>query len=632
MPRITPYSGKDVIKVKTSADPDPRVRNARWWTEKNQTELAGSVFAIADYLRRQQSYRQQQAALFARLYSNLPIWNFRGVNLTKLNPQYRFPNERPTLNVVAMCIDALISRMVQSKPKPMFLTNSGDYKKRKLAKDLNRFIDGEFYRCNVYALGEQILRDSMTLGDGFIKIIETDDGKVGVERKLCTQLFVDESDGMYGFPQQMHELEVVDRDVLTGLFPDKKKAIMEADAAYFDSSAESTGGIVSQVMVCESWHLRSTTESKDGRHVIALHNELLSDDKDFDEDDFPFSKLPYAPRTLGYFSQGMPERLMGLQNEINRILYTIQQSLHLCGIPKWMVEQGSEVVSSHINNMIGGIIKYQGTMPELRVAQCVPQELYLQLERLVQYSFNQEGISMMAAASQKPAGLDSGAALREYDDLQSDRFAYLSQRYEGWYLDLARKMFAKAKSIALRDGEYSTIYPGKNSLFVIDFPKDELKDSEFIIQAYPVSALSKNPAQRKQEIIDLMQAGLLDPTEGRRLLDYPDLQQEEDLLNAPKERILMVLDKMIDDGEYSSPEPDMNLGMAKTLVVQYQNKYAQENLEEEKMDLLRQFSAQLDAIQMAMTPPVEPMGGGAIPPQANPMPTPVSPIVPNIAA
>lgn len=630
MPKITPYSGKDVIKVKTQTDPDPRVQNSRWWLEKSSKELAACVFSIAKYLRDRQAYRQQQAALFARLYSNLPIWNFRGVNLTKLNPQYKFPNERPTLNVVAMCIDALISRMVQSKPKPMFITNAGNYKKRRLAKDLNRFIDGEFYHCKVYEIGEQILRDAATLGDGFIKIMETDDKKVGIERKLCTQLFVDESDGMYGFPQQLHELELVDRDVLAGLFPEKKSAIMNAEAAYFDSSAESEGGIVSQVIVCESWHLKSTADSKDGRHVIAINNETLFDEKEFEDDDFPFVKLPYAPRTLGYFSQGIPERLMGIQNEINRLLYTIQQSLHLCGIPKWLVEDGSKVVSSHINNIIGGIIKYQGVMPELKVAQSVPQDLYMQLERLVQYAFNQEGISMLSAASQKPAGLDSGIALREYDDLQSDRFAYLSQRYERFYLDLASKMFDRARKIVDREGTYSTVYPGKTALHIIDFPIDELKDTEFIIQAYPVSALSKSPPDRKQEIIDLMQAGLIEPQEGRRLLDYPDLQQHEDLLNAPEERILMVLDAMIDDGEYSPPEPDMDLSLAKRLVVQYQNKYAQENLEEEKMDFLRQFSIQLDAMQMAAMPP--PMSSPGITPQAGPESQPISPIVPNIAA
>jgi len=624
--KITPVDKKNVINAKTSSkkDPDPKVANSRWWLLDKDIELAQSLFGVVKYLKENQGWRQHQAALFARLYGNLPIWNYLGINLSKLNVQYRFPSERPTLNVVQSCTDALVSRMVQSKPKPMFLTTGGDYKKRRLAKDLNKFIDGEFYQCKVYEKSEFLLRDAIILGDGLLKVYETDDCRVGLERTLCTEVFVDESDGMYGSPQQMHQLKVVDRDMVAAMYPKEKGAIMTVEPAYFDSSTENRNTIVSQIMVCESWHLKSGVKAKDGKHVIAIGNAVLFKE-DYDEPDFPFVKFPYSPRTLGYWSQGLSEQLMGLQSEINKLLFTIQQSLHLCGIPKWLVEDGSKVVSAHINNQIGGIIRYQGTPPSLQVAQCIPQELYLQLERLVQYAYQQSGISMLAAASQKPQGLNSGTALREYDDLQSDRFAFLSQRYEKAHLDLAQKVFSLARKIAKREGKYETIYPDKRAIEKVILPLDDLKDEDFIIQAYPTSALSKNPAERKQEIIDLMQAGLIPPDEGRRLLDYPDLQQEEELLNAPEERILKVLDDIVEEGKYITPDPFMDIQKAKAKSVQYINKYVMEDLEEEKMDLLRTFSTQLTTLEQAAMPP-QPQ---AMPP-ANPTPTPTSPMVPNV--
>lgn len=628
MPKITPYDGKTTVRVGgKNTDPDPKTQNARWWLEKQPNKLAESLFGVVKFLKVNQIWRQHQAALFARMYGNLPIWNYLGINLTKLNVQYKFPNERPTLNVVQSCVDALVSRLTQSKPKPMFLTTGGDYRKRKLAKDLNRFIDGEFYQCKAYEMGEQILRDALIMGDGVVKIYRTDDKRVGLERILCTELFADESDGMYGRPQQIHQLKIIDRDIVAGMFPSAKGAIMSAQTAYFDSSTENVQSIASQIMVCESWHLKSSEESTDGLHVIAIDGAILEKEQ-FDDDDYPFVKLPYAPRTLGYWAQGLPEQLMGLQNEINRLLYTIQQSLHLCGIPKWLVEDGSKVVSAHINNQIGGIIKYQGTAPVLSVAQCVPQELYAQLERLVQYAYQQSGVSMLAAASQKPAGLDSGAALREYDDLQSDRFAYLSQRHENFYLEMGKKIFNQARKIAQEEGKYETIYPGKASISKIDFPKEVIDgEDDFIMQAFPKSAYSNYPAQRKQEIVDDMQAGILSPDEGRRLLDFPDLKQEQDLMNAPEERILKILDEMIEDGKYSPPDPFMDLGLAKKLVVQYYNKYLQEDLEEAKADLLRTFSTQIDQMQQAAMPP--PMPGAPGQPQAAPMPPPTSPMLPN---
>lgn len=629
MPKIEGYKPPPTIKL-GKQDPDPKTRNFRWWLISDSREMSSSLFSVVKYLKENQGWRQHQAALFARLYGNLPIWNYLGVNLTKLNVQYKFPSERPTMNVIQSCVDALISRMTQSKPKPMFLTSGGDYKKRLLAKQSNKFIDGEFYQVNAYEKGEQVLRDALILGDGLFKVYtDHEERKVCVERVMCTENFVDESDGMYGYPRQWHQLKIMDRDVLAAMYPKKEAEIMNCPPAYFDASNENRTTISSQIMVCESWHLRSSKNADDGRHVIAIDTAVCFDE-DYKEDDFPFVRFPYAPRELGYWSQGLPEQLMGLQNEINRLLYTIQMSLHLCGIPKWLVEDGSKVVSAHINNQIGGIIRYQGTPPVLEVAQCVPQELYQQLERLIQYAYQQSGISQMAAASQKPQGLNSGAALREYDDLQSDRFAYLNQRYEKFYTELGKKMFLEARQIARTYGQYETVYPGKDSISKIDFPKAMLDDDDFIIQTFPVSKLSKDPPQRKQEIIDLMQAGLIEPTEGRRLLDYPDLQQEEDLLNAPEERILQILDEIVEDGKYTPPDPFMNLQLAKTLVLQYYNKYMQENLPISKSNMLRTFSQQIDLLmQKAMAPQLM---GAAGAPQAPPQPMAPSPMVPNIAA
>lgn len=635
MPKV--YGRKELPTVRVAggkSDPDPKVANARWWLSDNKTELAGALFGVVKFLKENQGWRQKQAALYARLYGNLPIWNYLGSNLNNLNVQYKFPSERPTMNIVQSCVDALISRLTQSKPKPMFLTMGGDYRKRRVAKQANQFIDGEFYQCNAYELGEQVLRDSMILGDGLFKVIETEKQRVGLERVLNTEVFVDESDGMYGSPQQMHQLKIIDRDVVSAMFPNKVGSIMNAQPAYFDATTENRNSISSQIMVCESWHLRSGPNTKDGRHVIAIDTDVLLDDDTWDNDDFPFVKLPYAPRTLGYWAQGLPEQLMGLQNEVNRLLYTIQMSLHLCGIPKWLVEDGSKVVSAHINNTIGGIIKYQGTPPVLEVAQCVPQELYGQLERLIQYAYQQSGISQMAAASQKPAGLNSGAALREYDDLQSDRFAYLSQRYEKFYTELGKKMFLQAQKIAERDGKYETIYPGKDSIMKIEFPKDLIKgEDDFIIQTFPVSKLSKDPPQRKQEIIDLMQAGLIEPQEGRRLLDYPDLQQEESLLNAAEERILKILDEIVEDGKFTPPDPQMDLGLAKKLCLQYYNKYMQENLPEKKAAMLRTFNDIIDQMnqqaQDAQMAQMQQMAMAAQP-QAPPQPMQPSPMVPNV--
>jgi hypothetical protein len=330
---------------------------------------------------------------------------------------------------------------------------------------------------------------------------------------------------------------------------------------------------------------------------------------------------------------------MGTQMEINSLLYTISKSMKLTGVPRIFVEQGSKVVKSHLNNDIGSIITYSGTKPQYEVAPCVPQELYAQLERLIQYGYQQCGVSALDAGAKKPAGLDSGEAIRVYDDISTDRFNTVSRRYDDMFIDLAYLVLDLAKDICDRDKEYSTVYPGKNSVREINLPDADLMDNPYIIQCFNMSSLPRDPAGRMQKITEMVQAGMITIKEGRRLLDYPDLEQMEKLANASEERIFCILDEIIEDGKYTSPDPFMDLQLATELVVSYINLYTKARLEEDRCEMLRTFFTQIQAIKQAAMPPAMPPNGspGAMqappgaagPPQATAAPLPQSPLVPN---
>ena len=115
----------------------------------------------------------------------------------------------------------------------------------------------------------------------------------------------------------------------------------------------------------------------------------------------------------------------------------------------------------------------------------------------------------------------------------------------------------------------------------------------------------------------------------------PDLEENEKLDNASEERIFQILDKIVEDGEYTMPDPFLDLPLATTLTVQYINLYLAANLEEKKADLLRKFFTQVQTLIQGAQPVVPPMGPGAPggpTPTANPMPAPTSPLIPNTNA
>jgi hypothetical protein len=626
--RITKHDPIKAANKGQSSKPEIKDNYAfqgKWWDLKKERDMVGTIFSVVSYLKTNQTWRQQQAALFARLYGNMPLYSWLGVNLNKINAQYKFPSDRVTLNVIQSCCDTLKAKIAQSKPRPVFLTSGGDYKKRKLSKELNKFCDGELYRLKANEILQQVCMDSFILGTGIVKIFEKDK-KVAIERTLCTELFVDEVESLYGNPRQLHQLKLIDRSQLCGMFPDHKVMIMAAEAGQFDASGEASRSIADQIMVVESWHLRSSEDSKDGKHVISINNGVLLEEK-YEKSCFPFVFFNYAPRTLGFWAQGLAEQLMGLQNEINKLCYVIQQSINLIGVPRVFVEDGSKVVSAHINNQIGAIVKYQGTKPIYEVAPCVPAEIYQERDRLVQYSYRISGISEMQASAMKPAGLDSGEAIKAYDNISSDRFAITAQNYEKMFIDLAYQIIDKAQQIYKEEGSYSTVAPGKNAVKKIDFPDFNLEKDDFIIQCFPESSLPKEPAGRLDEVQKLMQAGMISPKIGKQLLHFPDLDFYEDISNAPLDYIEESLDKMIEEGIYTPPEPYDDLSQALQFAIWYYARAKRDNAEESKLELIRQYIHDVTDLQQAAIPPQQPV---APQPQAQPEQGPTSQLLPNV--
>ncbi len=620
---------KNKVTFKTSAAPNGANVLQQWWLEKKSDMAAAQMLTSAAYLKETQAYRYRQTAVYARLYGNQSLYSFAGTNINKMDQTFGLPQERPTFNLIQSVTDTLVSRISQSRPQPVFLTDNGDYKQRNLAKKLNNFILGEFYKTDAYDKSTTILRDALVAGTGVAHIYETPDSRVGLERVLLTELLIDPNEAMYGDPRQLYRIKLVDRQVLEASFPEHADKIALAAKGLPDNSTDASKTVSDLVMVIEGWHLRSGKDYKDGRHCLAISTGYLIDE-DYNKDFFPFSFMHYSSRLLGFWSQGVAEQLMGTQMELNSILWTISKAIKLVGVPKVFVEDGSKVVSAHLNNEIGTIIKYRGIKPEYT-------ELYAERDKLIQYGYQQSGVSALQASSQKPQGLDSGEAIRTYDDISTDRFASLARRYDNFFIDLTYQILDLAKEIAEREGKYSTVYPNKNGTKEIDLPKAVLMtEDEFVVQCFTQSSLPKDPAGRLAKVTEMAQSGMISLQEARRLLDYPDLEQVEKLANAGEERILQILDDIVETGKYVPPDPFIELELATTLTTQYINMYAGAKLEESKAQKLRDFYSQVQTIKTAAMQPTAPVPGasGAVAP-GQPSPTavpqapPTSPLLPN---
>lgn len=644
MPKITPNSKKpgrstdrETIVAKTRDKPKHAdLKSFQWWkVPKNEPQrLCDETIATANYLQKTQQYRIRGASIFSTIYSGKPLMNY-ALNSSLLDKSKQLPVRRPTMNVTQSCIDTLVSRITQTRPKPVYLTDGGNYKERTLSKNMNQWIAGEFHRNKAYELGTMTLRDGCVFGDGFIKVFEQDK-RISLERTLSTELFADKNDSWYGSPRQLAQFKLADRGMLEASFPDAKLSIEKSDKAVVDGSGESTETISDQIITVEMWHLPSGKGAEDGRHVIVCSAGVILDEA-WGKDYFPFVKMPYNPHAVGFFSQGLCEMLMGTQLGIDTILRTISEAMNLVGVPRVFIDEMSKVLETALNNNIGTIVKYRGVKPSYEVAPCMPVECYEHLMRLIQFAYQISGISALAASAQKPAGLNSGEAIRSYDDLQSDRFAALSRRYDGMYVELAQIMTDMGADIVKKYGSYSTVYPSKDGTREVDFPKAALLKDSFVIQCFDESSLPRDPAGRQARLSEMLASGEITLAEFRRLSGFPDLKQSDQLANALEERILKILDSIVEDGTDPVKKLDIYLldptDMAITIGVQYINLYSNANLEEAKMQKLRDFVSWIQSKKMQALPPqpaVMPgQEGSAQGPNA--LPAPVPPQAPHSA-
>lgn len=635
--------GRDVPVVKYNGETEKAGIKSKWW-EQPEGEMHAHIFGVVKQIREKQSHRTLNNLRFARLYANMEILGLQAGLFAQVADPKSFLTNRMSFNVIAACIDTASSKIGKQKTRPLFLTEDGDWSLQRRAELLTRFMEGSFDSMGtgtgdnrtLYGIGRRAFVDAAVFGTGVAKFYVDEAEKcVKAERCLVEEIVVDENEGMYEGPRQLHQEKLVHREVLIDLFPKHAEKIRAAasglDAKYLGQSS------ADMIKVVESWHLPSKADKSDGKKVIAIDGCTLDCD-DWKRDYFPFLFQRWKPRLLGFYGSGIAEELVGIQLEINKTLRTIAMAQHLMAVPQTWLEMSNKVNVKQIDNEIGGVKFYTGAPPIFATPSAMPSEVYSHLENLYRKAFEVVGISQLSAASAKPAGLNAAVALREYQDIESERFALVQQRYQDFYIEAAYMTMDLMEDLGnpkvrVADGSATKEISWKDAR--ID--REKLK-----IRAYPTDVLPSQPAGKLQKVQELMQAGFFDKEESMELLDFPDLKHVVSLKVSSRQNIRRILEKIVETGDYISPEPYTNLQMARFLAQAYYEKGQVDGMPEDKLDLLRRYMDDVQAL--SQPPPADPAaaqapgmaeaaamdaaaGGGAAP-MAQPAPAPTSDLMP----
>jgi hypothetical protein len=596
--------------------------NRRHWWASTSDEIFQSIFSLVEHFDESQQEIQTNNLHHLRLYSNRMA---QGLNSRTYSVSEN--GDRLRLNVVRSVIDSAVAHIATNRPRPEYLTIGGDFTMRRRAENLNKFINGQFYATDQYSKSLTIFRDAAIFGTGVMKVYHQN-GQIKTERVFPNEILVDQQEAVLGDPRCIYQHKEIVRSVAAKIWPEAAAQIESADLIRNDtySTASSFADMIS---VIEAWHLPSFPGAGDGRRVICISNKTLVDEP-YTRDDFPFAFFRWQRQPLGFWGSGIAEELSSLQVEINYIARKIQDHFTASSGQLWM-KKGSGVAKGSVTNQVWGMNTYRDTPPQLLTPNPVSPMFMQYLDTLYRRAFQQVGLSEMAATSIKPAGLNSGEALRTYNDIGSKRFQHVGQNWERFHLQIAEQMNQTAREIVAEGGgSLKVLAAGDRSVEEIDFKEVSLEKNKYTMQCAPVSYLAGTPAGKIAALRDLAQVSPEFAQMSIHLLDIPDLAKIRSLINAPLDITDKYIERMLNDGDYKAPDPMMDLGIARQRATLALLRAETDSTPVERVELLRRWIVAIDELQAMAEMPPPPMPG-ALPPEELPTePAPPTAIPPGV--
>lgn len=582
-----------------------------WWKCDDKDDRANALVRTADALKEQQSERSMLNLMHARLYGNNDISSFAGRTYTSTMVQNS--QTRIAINVIASAIDTLSSKIAKSRPRPSCQTSGGSWSMQQKAQRLNSFLEGVFYEAKFYTVAAMQFICALVFGTGALKIFLNDEDRIEIENVFIDDLYVDDVDGRNGKPRQLFQRHVISKDVLIEQYGKTKEIIEAIEGATAPDDATTETGFADVVEVWEGWHLKSGSKAKDGKHVIAIKGcELFSEE--WTHPFFPFAFMRFSKRMIGFWGKGVSEALTGIQVSINRTVKSIDEQIRRKGKGRIFVQKGSKVLPSHLTNGIADIVEYLGLPPQVDSSNAVSTEEFMYLKDLIQQAFQEVGVSQLSASMKKPSGLDAQVAIREFTDIESERFALLSQDWDQNALNVAEIAIALVAQDA--GSGYRVRLPNKRYIVDIDWKDIDMKRDDFILQMFPVSSLPAHPGARYQKVKEMYQDGVIDLATFKKLMDFPDIKAESDLGNAAMDDVACVIGYILDEAtpRYEPPDQYQNLELLISMATASLLYAKHHGAEEARLEMLRRMIDEASTLVLAaQAAAAAPAPGAAMP-------------------
>jgi hypothetical protein len=501
-----------------------------WWCSKPRNAYL-TVCGIVNYLERQNRGQREDTRFFMELASN---FNIAGNGCENSGWFGRAAGGKMRRNLCQSLCDVASSLILQNRTVPMAVTSDGDYALARLAERWTRAIQGQFYNLKVFDIAPDVGRDALETGTGFVLgYVEMDEkGKPRpvIERVLPNEILVDAVDGQYREPRSLYRIKLVARETLIAAWPKFAAKLRTSGGPtphnFVDFSISKTNK-ADFVRVIEAWHLPTMPGKADGRHVICTDNVDLVDEP-YAKEKFPIRAYRYVVRRVGFWGQGLVERVMPCQVRLSEIQQAKRNMQRLCSNTYWMRHENCDWSWDEMSNLPGQEIVWTGqTPPQMVTFEGTPADLNAEEQQIVAEAMEQEGFSGNMVAGDVNKGLSSARAVRAADDVSSRRHVMPTRLYESLYLDMADLIAELNDQCAEIDPQYTVTgryRAGRRSWIKEDLWTElKLPEGKVQITVFPISALPTTPMGLWSTLEEMTQAGMVSKEMAMELQGLPDV-------------------------------------------------------------------------------------------------------------
>jgi hypothetical protein len=500
----------------------------RLWHECEGDErarvLVTTVHALDGEIRARQAHALRNARLFeGRALASLDACAYDQAASAE---SYRTTEiDSLDANILRGLVQTAVAQIAcKQQPRAMFCVSGGDWKTRRRAQKLEKFVAAiKAARHGMYldahSVNVQVFRDCCIFDLG-VKYWFAANGRIRVDRVPPWEIVFDSAEAQHGDPLNVFRVYQTSRHFLAEQFPDFADHILStASNEPFGLSSNSQ-----QVEVTEGW--RRAIGKTPGAHCVAVGGVDVTGGEAWERETFPFEFMRFERRLVGMSGTPLLDTMRGIADKFETAFQRWDDAERYCSNSIIAVEKGSVTPEQLSDNRFGVVVEYAmgRPRPDVIPAQSIGPASIQWLQTLQAMAFQLSGVGQQSATGERPQGVDSAIAMRTVQAIATERFAQQWQMYEQvCAIGDARQILACAKDLEAQ-GEALEISTAEGDLLAwrdvdVDIPDEA-------IQVYSVSGLVNTPADRIALGERLFAVGIISKTAYLRIIQAKDIDSE----------------------------------------------------------------------------------------------------------